>query len=100
MVVYQRDCPAGCSVGRKPHGYCPGAHPIAEGLRNIRFNAALRLTVGDIRRRDMETLMKTAFAALLLLLSTAATACNTVEGVGQDTQAVGQAVEDAADANK
>lgn len=56
--------------------------------------------VGDIRRRDMETSMKTAFAALLMLASFAATACNTVEGVGKDTQAVGQAVENAADDNK
>ncbi len=44
--------------------------------------------------------MKTAFAALALLLATAATACNTVEGVGEDMQAAGQAVDQAAeDAN-
>ena len=44
--------------------------------------------------------MKTAFAALALLLATAAAACNTVEGVGEDMQAAGQAVDQAAeDAN-
>jgi entericidin B len=41
--------------------------------------------------------MKLTFAALAFLLAAAAAACNTVEGVGQDTQAVGEAVEDAAD---
>jgi entericidin B len=41
--------------------------------------------------------MKLAFAAFAFLLATAATACNTIEGMGQDTQAVGGAVEDAAD---
>ena len=44
--------------------------------------------------------MKTAFAALAFLLAASAAACNTVEGIGQDTQAAGQAVEDAADSNK
>jgi len=44
-------------------------------------------------RRDM----KTAFAALAFLLATTAAACNTVEGVGQDLSAAGQAIDDAAD---
>lgn len=44
--------------------------------------------------------MKTAFAALVLMLATAAAGCNTVEGVGEDMQAAGQAVDQAAeDAN-
>jgi entericidin B len=40
--------------------------------------------------------MKMTFAALTFLLAAAAAACNTVEGLGEDTQAAGQAVEDAA----
>jgi predicted small secreted protein len=48
----------------------------------------------------MEIIMKTTFAVLAFLLAASAAACNTVEGVGQDAQAAGQAVEDAADANK
>ena len=41
--------------------------------------------------------MKIAFAALAFAIAAAAAACNTVEGAGQDVQAVGGAVEDAAD---
>lgn len=44
--------------------------------------------------------MKTTLAAIAFLLAASATACNTVEGVGQDVQAAGSAVEDAADDNK
>ncbi len=44
--------------------------------------------------------MKITFAAFAFLLAVAATACNTIEGVGQDAQAAGQAVENAADDNK
>jgi entericidin B len=42
-------------------------------------------------------IMKITFAAIAFMLAAAAAACNTVEGVGQDAQAAGQAVEDAAD---
>lgn len=48
-------------------------------------------------RWDMETFMKTAFAALTFLLATAAAACNTVEGAGKDVKAAGSAIEEAAD---
>lgn len=41
--------------------------------------------------------MKTAFAALAFLLATAAAGCNTVEGVGEDMSAAGQAVDNAAE---
>ena len=41
--------------------------------------------------------MKLTFAALVFMLAAAATACNTVEGAGQDVKAAGAAVEDAAD---
>lgn len=41
--------------------------------------------------------MKMTFAAIAFLLATAATACNTVEGAGQDLQAAGAAVENTAD---
>ena len=41
--------------------------------------------------------MKTTFAALAFILATAAAACNTVEGAGQDVQAAGQAIEDTAE---
>lgn len=41
--------------------------------------------------------MKTAFAALALLLATSVAACNTVEGVGEDVTAVGQTIDDAAE---
>jgi entericidin B len=44
--------------------------------------------------------MKTTFAVLAFLLAASAAACNTVEGVGEDMQAAGQAVDEAAeDAN-
>ncbi|HEY7797775.1 MAG TPA: entericidin A/B family lipoprotein [Hyphomonadaceae bacterium] len=41
--------------------------------------------------------MKITFAAMAFLLAAAAAACNTVEGIGEDTQAAGAAVEDAAE---
>jgi len=41
--------------------------------------------------------MKTTFAALAFILAAAAAGCNTVEGVGRDMQAAGQAVEDTAE---
>lgn len=44
--------------------------------------------------------MKTAFAAFALLLATAAAACNTVEGVGEDVTAAGQAIDNAAEESK
>lgn len=52
--------------------------------------------VGAHSRRDMETIMKIAFMAFALLLTTAAAACNTVEGAGKDVEAVGDGVQDAA----
>jgi predicted small secreted protein len=45
----------------------------------------------------MEIPMKASFAALAFLLAAAAAACNTVEGVGEDVTAAGQAVDDAAE---
>lgn len=56
--------------------------------------------IGGLRRRDMETYMKTAFAALAFLLAASAAACNTVEGVGEDLTAAGQAIDQTADENK
>lgn len=50
-----------------------------------------------ICRRDMEILMKTAFAAFAFLLAVSAAACNTVEGVGEDVTAAGTAVDRAAE---
>jgi len=44
----------------------------------------------------VEILMKLTFAALVFMLAAAATACNTVEGVGKDVKAAGNAVEDTA----
>ena len=41
--------------------------------------------------------MKLTFAAFAFLLAAAAAACNTVEGVGKDTQAAGKAVSDTAE---
>jgi predicted small secreted protein len=41
--------------------------------------------------------MKASFAALAFLLAAAAAACNTVEGVGEDVTAAGQAVDNAAE---
>lgn len=41
--------------------------------------------------------MKASFAALAFLLAVAASACNTVEGVGEDMTAAGQAVDSAAE---
>ena len=37
-------------------------------------------------------IMKVTFAAMAFLLAAAAAACNTVEGVGQDAQAAGEAM--------
>ena len=37
--------------------------------------------------------MKTAFAALAFLLAASAAACNTVEGVGEDVSAAGNAID-------
>lgn len=73
---------------------------IAVCLGNTGTHAAFRVTVGKFSRRDMEITMKTTFAAIAFLLAASAAACNTVEGVGQDVQAAGTAVEDAADDNK
>lgn len=44
--------------------------------------------------------MKTAFAAFAFLLAAAAAACNTVEGVGEDVTAAGQAIDNAAEDSK
>jgi predicted small secreted protein len=44
--------------------------------------------------------MKITLAVFAFLLAASAAACNTIEGVGQDAQAAGQAVENAADDNK
>ena len=41
--------------------------------------------------------MKASFAALAFLLAAATAACNTVEGVGEDVTAAGQAVDQAAE---
>ena len=41
--------------------------------------------------------MKMTLAAIVLMLATATTACNTVEGAGKDIQAAGTAVEKTAD---
>jgi entericidin B len=54
-------------------------------------------TVADGTWRFM---MKTALAAIAFLLAASATACNTVQGVGEDMQAAGQAVDQAAEENK
>lgn len=49
----------------------------------------------------LKTKKTTALAALALLVTGfAVSACNTVEGVGQDTQSAGRAVERAADRSK
>ena len=47
-----------------------------------------------------EIAMKTAFAALAFLLAAAAAACNTVQGMGQDVSAAGNAIDDAAEEAK
>ena len=57
-------------------------------------------TVGVVPTGLVEIIMKVTFAAIAFLLAAAAAACNTVEGLGQDTKAAGQAVEDAADEAK
>ena len=45
----------------------------------------------------VEMIMKFTFAAIAFVLAAAAAACNTIEGVGEDTQAAGSAIEDAAE---
>lgn len=40
--------------------------------------------------------MKAAFTALVFVLATAASACNTVQGAAQDVEKVGESVQDAA----
>lgn len=79
-------------------GHCFDVDGIAACLRNIATQAALRSTVGQFRRRDMEIgIMKTAFAALAFMLAAAAAACNTVEGVGEDVKAAGTAIDKSAE---
>jgi predicted small secreted protein len=41
--------------------------------------------------------MKTALAVVAFLLAAAAAACNTVQGVGEDVSAAGEAIDDAAE---
>lgn len=41
--------------------------------------------------------MKIAYAAFAFMLAAAAAACNTMAGVGEDTQAAGEAIEDTAE---
>lgn len=65
-----------------------------------RFGGGVVDEIGGLRRWDMETYMKTAFAALAFLLAASAAACNTVEGVGEDLTAAGQAIDQTADENK
>ena len=49
---------------------------------------------GMVGRQDPGDIqMKMTLAAIAFMLATAATACNTVEGAGQDIQAAGTAVE-------
>lgn len=94
---YQRSCLADVPFARSFdtfRGRHFGAEGIAECLRNIATQAALRSTVGQFCRRDMEIhIMKTAFAALAFMLAAAAAACNTVEGVGEDVKAAGTAID-------
>lgn len=59
-----------------------------------------RPTPRSATTRMMETVMKLAFAAFAFVLAAAASACNTVEGVGQDIESAGEAIEEAADENK
>ena len=44
--------------------------------------------------------MNKMLTLLALLLAIGTTACNTVEGAGEDIQAAGEAIEDAADKEK
>ena len=44
--------------------------------------------------------MNKMLTLLALLLAIGTTACNTVEGAGQDIQSAGEAIEDAADKEK
>jgi predicted small secreted protein len=55
-------------------------------------------TVGAVPTGPVvEIPMKVTFAALAFLLAAAAAACNTVEGVGEDVSAAGNAVDQAAE---
>jgi len=65
-----------------------------------RFGGGVVVAIGGFRRWDMEFYMKTAFAALAFLLAASAAACNTVEGVGEDLSAAGQAIDQTAEDNK
>jgi entericidin B len=49
---------------------------------------------------NKEKLMKFLTLLLTLAFSLSLTACNTVEGVGKDVEAAGDAIEDSADENK
>lgn len=54
------------------------------------------MPVGKPPTGHVEIPMKIAFIALSLMLATAAAACNTIKGAGQDVSATGDAVSDAA----
>ncbi len=65
-----------------------------------RFGPGVVEAVGTLADGTWRHHMKTAFAAIAFLLAASAAACNTVEGVGEDVTAAGQAIDDAAeDAN-
>jgi predicted small secreted protein len=57
----------------------------------------LSLPVGKLPAGLVEIIMKVTFAAIAFLLAAAAAACNTVEGVGEDVSAAGNAVDEAAE---
>jgi predicted small secreted protein len=64
---------------------------------NFVAQASVEPTIGGCRRGTWRIDMKASFAALAFLLAVAASACNTVEGVGEDVTAAGQAVDNAAE---
>lgn len=58
---------------------------------------SVETSVGVLPTGLVEMMMKITFAAIAFLLAATAAACNTVEGVGEDVSAAGDAVDDAAE---
>ena len=85
---------ASCAVG---HRIATNTCVPCWNLAEPRYEAGVGDAVGVFADGTWRLDMKTAFAALALLLASATAACNTVEGVGEDVTAVGQTIDDAAE---
>src|SRR3546814_9949617 len=93
-----------CFFFKPKTGYGVRINDLESGVGSSRFlqaerTALLLVIISSPKqvRDDQETIMtKKIWAALLLSGALFISACNTVEGAGEDVQSAGEAVEDAA----